>query len=356
MEFNNIFDNENNFAKYKSIESNRIISNNLLDKPFLSIMIPTFKRFDLLKFALQSLIEQDTRYPFEIVVIDNDDSGNQNIKNLITEFNDNRISYYRNEKNIGMFGNWNRCIELANAEWLVILNDDDMLNHKYIEYMCNTIEHLCDADALSCGLEYINENGNKISRTFLRRISHKLNHFFSSNKISRVRLNDLFYDYITPIHGCMIRKISAIRLGGFNEKYYPISDAVFMLRLADKFNLYCVGKKLYKYRVFENESLKHETLKGFVVGKAYMRNEILLRLRLNNNYFYKVIKNFLLDYDILNYDSIKIADKTPLSYAEVKEIKLKFSDSVRVSSFFAYLSKILVYFNKYLFWIKAKKR
>ena len=34
------------------------------------------------------------------------------------------MKYYKNEKNIGMYGNWNRCIELSNGEYLTILNDD----------------------------------------------------------------------------------------------------------------------------------------------------------------------------------------------------------------------------------------
>ena len=50
-----------------------------------------------------------------------------------------RISYYKNKENLGMFGNWNRCLELARGEWVCILHSDDKIMPNYIEEMSKVV-------------------------------------------------------------------------------------------------------------------------------------------------------------------------------------------------------------------------
>ena len=346
----NIFNYENNFLKNESVDSELIIPSELVDIPDVSVMIPTFKRPELLKYAIQSAITQKTNYKYEIVVIDNDDSNCHDVKNLILEFNDKRISYYRNKKNIGMFGNWNRCIELANAKWLVILNDDDLLDQYYIEYMYKTTKYLEDCDALACSLDRFKENENNSNLSIFRELLSNIKRLLTLKKVSKVSLNYLFFEFISPANGCLIKKKNALSIGGFNEMYFPISDAIFMSRLADKCNLYCVENKLYKYRISVNESLKPETMMGFIYGNIYHRHEIMLRLKWEKNRIMTSMCNYFLDMDILNY-----ASKIPLSDDDAKEIKIKFSKNGHVSHFYAFLMKILTRFIVLLFFIKGKK-
>ncbi len=106
----------------------------------ITIGIPTFNRAKFLKRALKS-VSMQTYNNLEIVVSDNNSSDNT--KEVVKEFmeKDNRIKYFRNERNLGMLGNWRKILyERTNGEYLMILCDDDYLIDKYfVEKMVNLI-------------------------------------------------------------------------------------------------------------------------------------------------------------------------------------------------------------------------
>ena len=50
-------------------------------------------------------------------------------------FGDERISYHKNETNLGMVPNWNRQFELAETDLLTLLHQDDCLLPNYVALM-----------------------------------------------------------------------------------------------------------------------------------------------------------------------------------------------------------------------------
>ena len=129
------FDIRNNFEKFRDAKSTLLYGMRMKNS-LLSIMIPTFMRNTYLKDTIESALRQKTDVPFEIVIVDNDsDFNNLDTLEVVKQFNDRRVSYYKNSQNLGMFGNWNRCLELANSEWVLILHDDDMIEEHYISNM-----------------------------------------------------------------------------------------------------------------------------------------------------------------------------------------------------------------------------
>lgn len=96
-----------------------------MNAPKVSILIPTYNRNSLVKNAVLSALEQN--YPsFEVIVCD--DYSTDNTQSVIMEIESSRLRYYRNNKNLGMAGNYRRLTnELAKGEWMLILSDDDIL-------------------------------------------------------------------------------------------------------------------------------------------------------------------------------------------------------------------------------------
>lgn len=94
--------------------------------PKISVVIPTYNRAVYLDAAIASVLAQ-CGADFEIIVSDNcsqDDTTAVVSKYLA----DNRVHYYRNEKNIGMVCNWRKAVfEYATSDWFVLLSDDDYL-------------------------------------------------------------------------------------------------------------------------------------------------------------------------------------------------------------------------------------
>ena len=69
----------------------------------------------VIKRALDSALEQKCNYLYQIIVIDDyaKEKGQTVTEKYIRKLNDSRVIYYKNTKNMGVFGNWNRAVSLA---------------------------------------------------------------------------------------------------------------------------------------------------------------------------------------------------------------------------------------------------
>lgn len=97
-----------------------------MDSVKVSICIPTYCRYDLLRRAVASAIAQDYR-PMEIIISDNASEDGSWEHTLKLERLDPRIRVRRNDHNLGWTGNINACIAAAKGEYIVFLCDDDEL-------------------------------------------------------------------------------------------------------------------------------------------------------------------------------------------------------------------------------------
>ncbi|MDI1235363.1 MAG: glycosyltransferase family A protein [bacterium] len=93
-------------------------------KPTYSIGIPVYNRVFGFEMALESAIA--VKDCSEIIVVD-DNSNHTEFESIVSKYNDPRIKYFRNIENIGLFGNWNKCIEYASSEYVSILCSDDIV-------------------------------------------------------------------------------------------------------------------------------------------------------------------------------------------------------------------------------------
>ncbi|QLK45157.1 hypothetical protein DR996_07430 [Vibrio owensii] len=254
--------NRNNFKKYKDISSSLIFEYNTeaCAPPTISITIPTFRRPDLLLEAVNSVAAQETKENFEIVIVDNDNT--REFSNQITSGLNNlkiNIRYYVNDQNIGMFGNWNRCIELAQAPLVSILNDDDFLQPNWLESVLAEKKHTQG---------YVKVKTKKF--TYLEDIEFTTGN--SEVSVRSLSLYDLFWGNINPGSlGILMDKSQAIEIGGFNETLYPTADYDFLCRITHRFGGVEIKKTLANYRMLVNESLKLETLEAFIDNDFEMR-------------------------------------------------------------------------------------
>lgn len=101
------------------------------NKPKVSVLIPTYNSAAYLDEAITSVLNQ-TYTDFELIIVDN--CSIDNTKELVQKYlSDNRVSYYRNDSNIGLGNNWNKCLELANGEYIKYLCSDDIFHPQLLE-------------------------------------------------------------------------------------------------------------------------------------------------------------------------------------------------------------------------------
>lgn len=91
-----------------------------------TIAIPAYKR-KFLGEAIESCLSQTYRN-FELVIVD--DASPEDLKSVVDNYHDDRIRFYRNEKNCGavdVVDNWNICLSYAKGDYIICMGDDDRL-------------------------------------------------------------------------------------------------------------------------------------------------------------------------------------------------------------------------------------
>nr|EIV2480417.1 colanic acid biosynthesis glycosyltransferase WcaA [Klebsiella aerogenes] len=93
-------------------------------RPLISVYMPTWNRETLTIRAIQSVLKQDYEH-WELIIIDDFSSSFEQLQTYITELNDPRITYIRNEFNSGACAVRNQAIRMARGYLITGLDDDD---------------------------------------------------------------------------------------------------------------------------------------------------------------------------------------------------------------------------------------
>lgn len=260
-----------NFKKYEEIES--VLLYGKLNKkiiPKISVVIPTYKRKKLLQETLESVINQKDYDDYEIIIVDNDeDFNNLEIEKIIENCKNEKIYYYKNKKNLGAAGNWNRCIELSLGKWIVMIHDDDLMKKNAL----NTINYYISK--YNCSLlhfEYITKDYIK-NKTIISS-SKKI-------KIEKILLERFLCNpqILAPICTAF-KKENAINVGGFDEKKYPSIDYDFWIRYIEKSNgLYVKYNPISIYRIEYNDSLRKDVVIGGIIKDYYIIDSISCKFK-----------------------------------------------------------------------------
>lgn len=122
-----------------------------------SITIPAFKtRF--LGEAIDSCLGQSYDN-YEIIIVD--DASPEDIKAIVSAYDDTRIQYYRNKKNCGALNvvdNWNICLGYCTGDYVICIGDDDKLKPNCLELYLQLMESYPNLDVYHAQTEIIDEN------------------------------------------------------------------------------------------------------------------------------------------------------------------------------------------------------
>lgn len=127
-----------------------------------SILIPSYKKkyFD---DCLKSILYQ-TYQNYEVIIVD--DASPEDLKSVADSFQDDRIRYYRNERNCGALNvvdNWNICLGYATGDYVICMGDDDKLLPGALEEYAKMIEKYPNVDVFHGWTEVIDEHSDVIN-------------------------------------------------------------------------------------------------------------------------------------------------------------------------------------------------
>ena len=126
--------------------------------PKVSFILPAYKRRFLYE-AIDSILAQ-TYQDFELIVVD--DCSPENLNEIVDRFQDERLSYYRNETNIGekdLVAAWNKALAYANGEWVVCAGDDDIYDPDFLTEMLALSRKYPTVDVFHCRIGIIDASG-----------------------------------------------------------------------------------------------------------------------------------------------------------------------------------------------------
>lgn len=130
----------------------------------ISVVIPTYSRNDMLKRAINSVLNQ-TYKNFEIIVVDDNPAESEwraSTASMIAEYTDPRVRYIQNEKNMGGGLTRNEGIKVAKGEYIAFLDDDDEYVPERLEKQLKVfLDSNNDKLALVyCYAKFINKDGS----------------------------------------------------------------------------------------------------------------------------------------------------------------------------------------------------
>lgn len=258
----------------------KIISINEDIKTQISICIPTYKRINPLIRCLESVLKLNkTDLKIEVVISSNAKLDDYVISFLNKNFNDSKykLSVFEQEKNIGMYKNWNFLLNSASSEWFTILNDDDILDTKWTSYV----------------LEYINSDNNNGESMFAPSIgmfgskiprisSSRINKFFQKIRFYKKDYVSLsFFDILnrTVIGGVLnilFKTENARKISFFDKYYHPSADYLFISNYIIDYGGFRRLEIGGYYNWEDNDTFKKNRKAKFVIQSYKIRKDLIL--------------------------------------------------------------------------------
>lgn len=186
----------------------------------ITIAVTVYNRREFVLEAIQSALAQSV--PVKVIVVEDcgPDAGLQDF--VLKKFGD-RIEYFRNPKNRGLFDNWNACIEYCRTSWLSILHDDDLLVPEFVATMLSLAGTAPERTFYHGEAAMMDANGKTI-------LTPSVAWNTGWREIDLVEMAD--QDFGMMFAGNLFSIEAAKEIGGFRPNSYYSGDWDFWFRLA----------------------------------------------------------------------------------------------------------------------------
>lgn len=126
----------------------------------IDILLPYYGDVNFMKAATESVLAQDHQ-GWRLVVLD-DAYDDPEPARWFAALSDSRVTYIRNETNLGASLNFRKALSLAKAPIMVMMGADDLMLPAYLQRVDEAMATHPDASVVQPGVEVIDELGQKI--------------------------------------------------------------------------------------------------------------------------------------------------------------------------------------------------
>ncbi len=224
-----------------------------MNTPLISVCVPIYNGEDYLDACLASIAAQSFG-DFEVLVVDDcsTDAGVALARRRAAS--DARFQVHVNERNLGLVGNWNRCLALARGRWIKYLFQDDLMD---VECLAEMLAAGNTSDGfVACARKLLFEGGIDASlvreyadhRAVLDRI-YGSGRRLTADEYSDAKLGDLGWNIVGEPSVTMIDRRLFERYGPFDPMLVQFCDSEMWNRLGSNVGVVYVGRELVSFRV-----------------------------------------------------------------------------------------------------------
>lgn len=249
--------------------------------PLISIVIPTYNRANLIGKAIQSILDQSYEN-WELIIVDN--YSDDNTKEVIKAFNDDRILMLSTPRTGSVAASRNLGVVHSNGEWIAFLDSDDWWFPEKLMYVCKALRN--NPDLIYHDLQIVNADGASMKQKRTR--SRKLK--------APIYLDLLLNGNDIALSSVVVRKSIFLRVNGMNEStsFFAVEDYDTWLRIAQISNIFVhIPKVLGAYRLHGGNIGKinnFQYLSNALNAHLQNLNERQLR-RYQSHYVYQIARS-----------------------------------------------------------------
>ncbi len=223
----------------------------------ISIAMPVYNGSQHIKAALQSALRQDIE--FELIV--SDDGSTDDTIEIIQSINDSRLKFFHGQRNVGIFGNLNRCMEKASGSYIQVFCQDDLMKDGYLAAQVEMLRKHPHAGLVYGNPQTINEFTGNVSTSFEDRTPEVVN-------------RDL-YVWIASHYGALPASLSSIMfprrtietVGLFNADFRVAGDLEFYHRVAVQYPIIRDARVFHSVRSHDRMTSVHPKAGGYYLDE-----------------------------------------------------------------------------------------
>jgi glycosyltransferase involved in cell wall biosynthesis len=207
-----------------------------------SVCFPTYNGAAYLDEAIRSVLAQ-TFTDFELIIVDDQSTDDSAI--IARSFDDPRIAFYQNPTRLGLVENWNRCLELAQGEYICIFHQDDVMLPHNLAAKVEALNQHPTAGLVYSDVYLIDVDGQKLAETWFYPTT-PAHDFVESGLKFFERL--LLGDNLVACPSMVVRREGYEKSGRFDPRFRFTSDLNMWLRLLLGYDIVYLAQPLMKYR------------------------------------------------------------------------------------------------------------
>ena len=221
---------------------------------FFSVIICCYNSERYIRETIDSVISQ-THKNWEIVIVN--DGSTDSTEEIILNYKNKGINIiYTKQENLGFAAARNKAISLANAEWIAIIDHDDICLPDRLEIQSTQIVSNPESKLFFGDCLYFDDLNvfNRQSHYIKNKYKYNINNFkFSSTEC----FNNLAkYGCFISSSTVIFNKNSSVEIGNFNINFKTVADYDFFLKLSKKYSFSYSNQILTKWRTHKFQTSK----------------------------------------------------------------------------------------------------